>query len=367
MKRTAMFLAAFGLLSSTLSAQSYSREHLIRSEFLKEDRVISVSLPEGYSKDNRSYPVLYILDGEHAFSYARGAVDFLTNDFGYLPKMIVVGVANTDRNRDLYVSLQPDGGYLQFLKFLKVELFAFIEENYRINAFTTLFGWSSGSGICNYVLTVNPDLVDGYILAGSGIGPNTAKFIEENLSDTSYENKFLYVNTEGEGPRRKGLELYQVLLDSLNPRGLTKKFEIIEETDHVDVMAKGIYEGLKFVFSSFYIPEDNVLKGYEDILNYYKVLKDRYGFEVQIPIGAINESAGLLSHHNQAEDALRLLNYGILLHPDSATLYGALGKHYLTVSNIEMAKKYYKMALDKSRENHSKHLKYKALLETLNP
>jgi hypothetical protein len=82
--------------------------------------------------------VLYVLDGEYVFDYATGTVDFLTNDFGHLPDMIVIGIPNTNRNRDLFVTLNPMDGYSSFVNLLKNEIFPFISDKYRINEFNIL-------------------------------------------------------------------------------------------------------------------------------------------------------------------------------------------------------------------------------------
>lgn len=351
---------------STLNAQSYTENHVLKSDNLSESRAISVSLPFEYNLSDKSYPVLYVLDGEYIFSYAKGVVDFLTNDFGYLPEMIVVSISNTNRNRDLYVTLEKDGPYINFLNFLEHELFIFINENYRVNNFRIMYGWSSGSGICNYLLTIRPQLIDGYILSGSGIGPKTEEFIKSNISTTFYPDKFLYANAEDQEPRKSGLLRYQNLIDSLNPKGLATKFEILEQSGHVDVMAKGLDEGLRFIFSNFYIPDNLTLKGHKAIINYYNEISDLYGFNIEIPIGAINESVGILIQNKKNDDAIQLLNYGISIYPYSPTLYGVLGEIHQSASDLKLAKKYFEIAKEKSVDDPNNYLKYEALLNEIN-
>ncbi|NNE66342.1 MAG: hypothetical protein HKN33_07225, partial [Pyrinomonadaceae bacterium] len=149
----------------------------ISSKALKEDRIISVSLPEDYESGERKYPVLYVLDGEWVFDYAVGTVKFLSNDVaGRIPKMIVVGVPNTDRARDLSVTLQKGAGYVNFLKFLETELKPLVEKRYRTNGFDVIYGWSSGGGVAGHFFASNPSVFDGYIESGSGVGRRSSKF-----------------------------------------------------------------------------------------------------------------------------------------------------------------------------------------------
>ncbi len=360
-----VFTLAIMMTSLVSVAQDLIKHHILKSEHLSESRTIFISLPPDYDSNNKTYPVLYVLDGEYIFDYIKGTVDFLTNDFNYLPEMIIVGIPNTNRDRDLYVSLKENGGYMLFIDFLEHELFKFVEKNYRVNHFRILYGWSSGSGICNYILTKRPQLIDGYILTGCGIGPNTEKFIKNNIPHAFSKKKYLYVNAEGEEPRKSGLLRYKNLLSDIDPKGLNKKFEIIEGSNHVDVMAEGAYSGLKYIFSSFFVPHHIKIKGYQAVLEYYDKVKKDYGVDFTIPIGAINETAGFYAQQNKSDDALHLLNYGISKYPESTALYGSLGELHQSLANISLAKKYYKIAMEKSTENISDYLKYEILLKEL--
>nr|WP_299071199.1 alpha/beta hydrolase-fold protein [uncultured Allomuricauda sp.] len=183
------------------------------SEELNESRIIQVDLPDCYATSKKEYPVLFVLDGEYIFDYAKGVTSFLSNDFGFLPETIVIGIPNTDRNRDLFVDLSPNGSYLKFIAFLEQELIPFVDQNYRTNHFRTLLGWSSGSGIANYIGVKKPQLFNAYILAGAGIGPKTEVFIQKEMDPGSYIQNFLFVSTEGTMVRAEGLKKHQSLVE----------------------------------------------------------------------------------------------------------------------------------------------------------
>ncbi len=336
--------------------------HVIESETLGESRAIFVATPADYESSGGTYPVLYVLDGEYAFSFAAGAADFLSNAFGYLPNLIVVGIANTDRGRDMYVNFAPDGGYLDFIKFLESEVVPYINKNYRSNDFRLLSGWSSSAGICSYLLAINPQLFDGYIETGTGIGPKTAAFMAENIPAQNYANTYLYAATEGEGPRVAALEKYEALIRDLKPKGLRWQFSIEKNTSHVGVMAQGLYDGLQFIFKDFYIPDSIAVKGADECIAYYEGLKKHYSFAVKMPVGAINESAGKLFQASLPEEAIKLLTFGIQLHPASSELPGSLGEVYQYSGQKEMAIQYYKLAKEKSGNNAVNRLKYETLL-----
>src|ERR1700689_728727 len=78
----------------------------IQSKILNEQRKIWVYVPDGndnnmFSKEK--YPVVYLLDGDAHFYSVVGMIQQLSSVNGNTtcPKMIVVGIPNTDRTRDL--------------------------------------------------------------------------------------------------------------------------------------------------------------------------------------------------------------------------------------------------------------------------
>ncbi|MEQ6168486.1 alpha/beta hydrolase-fold protein [Ekhidna sp. MALMAid0563] len=347
-------------LSHILVGQGIT-QHIIKSENLGEERVVSVFLPENYHESNQTYPVLYVLDGEYVSDYAKATADFLSNDFGYLPEIIVVSIPNTDRGRDFYHLLDaPALAY--FAAFFEKEVINLIDKNYRSNNFRILYGWSSSSGLSMHLMAKKPDLIKANILSGSGVGPKGQAFIQSNHSNGSLNGTFLYVNCES-GIREKGLNNFKNLILELGD-DLNQKFEVIETT-HVGVLAEGLYRGLNFVFEDYYLTDSLIKNGFEAIIKYYDGLSEMYGFTTQIPAGAINETAGFLIGYEQLDDAQKLLELGTELYPQSHFIYGSLAELFKTRGQLDKAKNCYLDALSKSSDDLVAYTKYKALLEAL--
>jgi len=111
------------------------QKDIIFSDILKEDREIWVHLPESAmnaTSDSAKYPVLYLLDGTGHFFSVTGMIIQLstTNGNTISPEMIVIGIPNTDRTRDLTpthvnemfgdtIFPRTSGGGKNFLNFLK--------------------------------------------------------------------------------------------------------------------------------------------------------------------------------------------------------------------------------------------------------
>ena len=76
---------------------------LLHSEILGEDRVLQVHLPRGYDEAIIEYPVVYLFYSDLVdlyYSLAIHELTVLTTD--QMPPVILVGVANTQRYRDLF-------------------------------------------------------------------------------------------------------------------------------------------------------------------------------------------------------------------------------------------------------------------------
>jgi hypothetical protein len=75
----------------------------LHSKLLAEDRTVFVALPAGYGWSGQKYPVLYLTDGQFNFAHSRASAEFLSRN-RMIPEMIIVGVTNPDRTRDLYAT-----------------------------------------------------------------------------------------------------------------------------------------------------------------------------------------------------------------------------------------------------------------------
>ena len=137
-------LCSVALLISVQAADSIPRYDSlsISSRALSEVRRVNVHVPEGYaaSKSTR-YPVLYMPDGglDEDFPHVVNTVDSLIA-LGEIRPVIVVGVPNTERRRDLTgpTKIHSDsaiaphvGGSAAFRQFFRDELIPEIDKRYR--------------------------------------------------------------------------------------------------------------------------------------------------------------------------------------------------------------------------------------------
>jgi len=136
------------------------------SKVLGEDRTLWVSVPDSYARSAGRYPVLYLTDAEAQFEHTSATAAFLARN-GFMPEVIVVGVQNTDRTRDLSPSRDPEfptsGGADRFLEFLETELVPFVESGFRTVPFRIFAGHSAGGNFAFHAMRVRPDLFQAVI------------------------------------------------------------------------------------------------------------------------------------------------------------------------------------------------------------
>jgi hypothetical protein len=163
-----------GVLEAHAGGANPMETLLIHSDVLQENRKIYVQLPEGYERSAEAYPVLYVMDGEWLFDLANAHARYYSYDEVTditLPRMIVVGIENIDRDRDYTPT--PNGGIEydfptagfadNFITFLETELFSLISDRYRTAPLRAIAGWSNSGLFANYVATKNQDLFDMYL------------------------------------------------------------------------------------------------------------------------------------------------------------------------------------------------------------
>ena len=153
------------LVSSSAFAQYGGPTKLtIKSSALGEDRVILVRTPPGYATNNVKYPVLYMTDGDAHIGHTSSTIDFLVRN-GRMSDLIVVGIPNTDRTRDLTPTkangpnagqFPTAGGADKFLKFIEAELIPEIEKTYRVQPYRILAGHSFGGLFAVHALITRP-------------------------------------------------------------------------------------------------------------------------------------------------------------------------------------------------------------------
>lgn len=146
----------------------------IQSVSLNELRTINVWLPTTYNSSLDSFPVMYMADGgiiEEDFPHVANTMALLISQ-KQIPPMILVGIQNTQRRRDLTgpTEVESDkkiapvvGGSEQFRLFIKLELFPEIEKRYKTTSKKGILGESLSGLFVMETFFKEPEMFDYYI------------------------------------------------------------------------------------------------------------------------------------------------------------------------------------------------------------
>ena len=240
----------------------YTEIREIISEEIADTFYIYIRLPKYYGKENKRYPVLYLLDGDISFNMAVSAVRYL--QFGReVPDLILVapgyGTLLSDnevncRERDYTISkiqrFEESGGAERYLRFLKNELIPTIDSIYLTNDFRVINGYSLGGLFTINTLLEEPALFSGYI-AGSPYliddFSTLTKKIEEIIDFPLNIKLFLSVGEFEDQERYKNpIKEIRNKLDSYS--GVKIKMRTFSEGTHFSTPSQALVYGLKYCF-----------------------------------------------------------------------------------------------------------------------
>jgi len=149
---------------------TFGTHETLQSKILGEKRDILVSAP---AHPAPGMPLLILLDGEWNLRNVSTAVGHLTAN-GRLPAMVVAGVVNTDRGRDLMPTFEGDkfavGPSERFLSFLADELIPKLSAEYPVGKYRILAGHSNAGMFSLYAFIRRPDLFQANIALSPSFG-----------------------------------------------------------------------------------------------------------------------------------------------------------------------------------------------------
>jgi predicted alpha/beta superfamily hydrolase len=365
------------LLSFSSFAQNtinIGKTKIIHSEILNEDRKLEIYLPKSYEKSDKIYPVLYLLDSFYNFSHAVGTIEYLYLN-QLIPEMIIVGIRNTRRNRDLtpYSSelskrhrerLGLTGGADKFIDFIDKELIPHVEQTYRVAPYRTIVGHSLGGLFNVYTFFKKPELFNSYITISPSLWyPNEliSEEFEKVFADSLEPNRTFYLTLANENSgnmRGNVLKLSGEFKNYINyhkETNLRFKYESMPEESHGSIGLPSIYFGLRFIFDSikFKVPktkEEIILKGgpekvIENTLKFFEQQSDIFSFEVSNESGLENLGYTFLRIEEFKKYAIDVFKLRVEAHPKSFDAYSDLASAYEELGELDNAKNNYQEAL----------------------
>jgi len=325
----------------------------LKSSILNEERPILVYTPPDYDNVETKYPVLYLLDGGAHYLHASGIIQILSRS-ARIPQMIIIGIPNTQRNRDFTPTVSDDfqnsGGADNFLAFLKDELIPFVNDKYRTQPYSILFGHSLTGMFDIYTLSKEKELFDAFILASPFLMYDdevALKSFESFLKDSPELDHSIYITIGNEPDYYASLEKLSNLFDTYSSNKLNWKYVKMENEDHGSIPHKTIYDGLEFIFSDWRISADQIAEGIEAIDKHYANLSKRFGYDINIPEFLLNQLGYRYLNQNLIDKAISIFLRNIENYPNSANVYDSMGDAYVAAGQYKKARKNYAKAIER--------------------
>ncbi len=349
------------------------------SNILNEYRKIWVYVPDKgnglFSK--KLYPVVYLLDGDAHFQSVAGIIHHLSETYGnsVIPEMILVGILNTDRKRDLtptQVSVAPylDSTYLittgggdNFRKFMKNELLPYIESVYPASPYRMIIGHSYGGLTVLSTLINQPEMFNTYVSIDPNLFWSDRKLLKDFKNVLGKENlngRTLFLaaaNTMQPGmdtsdvlkdTKDNTLHIRTILelakyLDSNPINGLRFKWEFYEKEDHSSVPLIAAYDAFRFIFDyyKFTSETDPELPSAKELSDHFKMVSGKFGYEILPPEDYVNSSGYYFLQSGNFNKAFTFFNLNLLNYPDSFNTYDSMGDYYEAKGEIEKAKEFF--------------------------
>jgi predicted alpha/beta superfamily hydrolase len=340
---------------------------LLPSKVLGENRTLWVHLPIDYNSSTNTYPVLYLLDGDSHFKYTAELVNYLADyDMDRTPDIIVVGVVNIDRGRDLMPRhphnangvidssrVLADTGAGKFLRFLKDEVVPYINNNYRVQPYNILAGHSLAGLFAFYAKEAAPDLFQANILISPAINGVNDKLLADFkpfLKSHQQIKGKLFITIGNENTQRVDSLVQQ--LTHIAPKTLSWDFKKYEDENHFSVTYKSLFDGLKFIYKNWFVDFYGASKmSAGDIMQRYKQLSDEFGYVIKPTEAFLNNCGYNQMGLGNVDNAIDIFRQNVNDHPASANAYDSLGEAYMKKGETTLAIKNYEKSLSLNPDN----------------
>jgi len=277
--------------------------------------------------------------------------------------MIVVGIENTNRTRDLTPtidnSIANSGGNEKLISFIEKELIPYIDSTYPVEPYRMLIGHSYGGLSVINTLTNHTSLFNSYIAIDPSMGWNKQSFlkvVEKTLSEKKYNNVNLYLGIAN--TMENGMDTIKVKQDTTQrtlhirsilelanytkqnkQNGLNSQFKYYNDDNHGSVPLIAEYDALHFIFNfykfnlTFSDFMDTTIAFPVKIEKHYKEISKKMGYSVKPSEGQINNSGYRSLNRKSYKQAEYFFKLNIENYPGSYNVYDSLGDYYVAVGD----------------------------------
>lgn len=384
-------LFLFSLQAQTPKSVVIGTIDSIHSKFLNEQRKFWVHVPASAGLEKKKkYPVVYVLDAERCFTGVVGMIDYLSavNGNDICPEMIVVGIPNTNRTRDLTPTkvtsglwitddiAKNSGGGEIFTAFIENELMPYIDSIYPTLSYRVLLGHSFGGVMAVNTLVHHKNLFRAYIAIDPSMWWDNQKLLHETkqtLKNNIYPHVSLFLGMANTLP--PGMDTASIKNDTTSATihsrsilqlrdyimagkgGLNANFKYYNDDTHGSVSLLATYDALHFIFKDYALKtQDSYLTDpafplapylkdhFENLTSKYEITAED-GSMMLPPEDLVNNLGFFVLGKNQLNKAEAMFKMNILNYPKGPVAYTYLGDLYVAKGDKKNAIANYKKAL----------------------
>ncbi|MBS1501083.1 MAG: alpha/beta hydrolase [Bacteroidetes bacterium] len=347
----------------------------IQSQNLHEKRKIWIYVPtSAVTSKEKKYPVVYLLDAEKNFKSVAGMTDFLSSVYknDVCPEMIIVGIPNTNRTRDLTPTRVTSGLFINadmaansgggeaFTAFMEKELIPRIDSLYPALPYRMLVGHSLGGLMVINCLVHHPNLFSAYLAIEPSMWWDRQKLLHETeqaLQKRSYTDRSLFLamantlppgmdtstikqdTTSGTIHSRSILLLRDYLMRN-RQNGLDAAFCYYPADTHVSVPLIATYDALHYIFKDYALKledsyfTDSTFDLAAFLQAHYAHISTKYGFKSEDghallpPEDLVNNLGFFMMQQKQFGKAEAMFKMNIKNYPSGPVAYSYLGDLY---------------------------------------
>lgn len=340
--------------------------YVFDSKVLHEQRALWIRLPQSYHNQNIAparYPVVYLLDAESHFTYFTGFVDKLSSGpYASMPEVIVVGIVNTDRTRDLTPTAassarpggregsakQQSGGNKRFFAFLQEEVMPTIEARWRTDDYRVLVGHSFGGITALNALLNKNDLFNAYIVHDPSLWWDDKTLLKQyrQAKAVDFKQRTLYLSQVdesqqgGQKDHYEAIKAFEQLLVQTRFTGLRHQYQQFVNEDHGTLPMVGNSYGLRYVFDGHRVNIKDVAKDPGLIERHYAQLSQRLGHRFKPSELYLDRVGQYLLSVGELAQAQRYLQQNLDAHPQSPQAHQSMAEYYAKAKNNRLAKRH---------------------------
>ncbi|MBL8270685.1 MAG: hypothetical protein JNL55_30060 [Steroidobacter sp.] len=283
-----------------------------------------------------------------------------------MPETLIVGIVNTERDRDFrppMVPTAPDSETFaadKFLEFIVDELIPWTQAHYRTAAYRVLAGHSDGGLFTSYALVNRPKAFQSYIALSPALQEAKGSTLADlQLALTRVDAPLqLFLSWSGTDIAiRASTQNLVTALTKRPPCNVRWTHREYLDDTHASTFHRGLYDALEWAFAGWPMPVPKDTTAFEptiaEIDAHYAALSKKFGFQVIAPPNALHRAAQALMKRKQTEAALDVWRRTARDYPYLTDGYSSLGRALEQLGRTNEARQAYEQALRVSAESQS--------------